>query len=70
MVKTVFPILHAATIVQKCLCLTLFRVWNAPKFVRTLKIPYISVVKEYASQPVVLSQKNTAYVRLNHPSDK
>ena len=34
--------------------------WHAPTFIRTLKIPYPSVVKE----PVVLSNENTAYNRL------
>ena len=41
-----------STLVQTCLCLTrLSCAWHAPKLVCTLKIPYPSVVKEWASQP-------------------
>ena len=56
------------SLVQTCLYLTPtppphppLYVRHAPTFVRMSKIPYPSVVKEYASQPVVWSHTTTAY---------
>ena len=43
------------TLVQTCLCLL------ALTFVRTLMIPYPSVVKEQTSQPVVWKHEKTAH---------
>ena len=50
-------------LVQTCLCLTPIRVYarHAPKCVRTLNIPYPSVVTQQASEPVVWNHENTAY---------
>ena len=52
------------TCVQICLCLTqVFCVRHALKLVRTLNIPYLSVVKELTPKPVVWSHTNTAVTR-------
>ena len=42
-----FSVPPRSTLAQTCLCLFVPWVWHAPKFVRMLKIPYPSVIKEF-----------------------
>ena len=57
-----FPVPPSQLLRRLCLCLTLLRVLrHAPKCVCMLKIPYQSVVKERASQPVLRKHENTAH---------